>query len=42
MKARDGILVPAASTIGSPGATNRDEIRIAFVDKNGAPTAELH
>ena len=34
----DGILITAGVPLGSPGATNM--IRIAFVDKDGAPMAE--
>jgi len=34
----EGILITAGVPLGSPGATNM--IRIAFVDKDGAPMAE--
>jgi pyruvate kinase len=40
VKPRDGVLITAGIPLGSPGATNM--IRIAFVDENGAPTAEFH
>ncbi len=39
MKPNDGILITAGVPFGSPGATNM--IRIAFVDENGAPVAEV-
>jgi pyruvate kinase len=40
VKPGDGIMVTAGVPLGSPGATNM--IRIAFVDDNGAPVAEIH
>ena len=39
VKPRDGILITAGVPLGSPGATNM--IRVAFVDENGAPAAEV-
>lgn len=39
VKAGDGILIIAGVPLGTPGATNM--IRIAFVDENGAPVAEI-
>ena len=39
VKPNDGILITAGVPFGSPGATNM--IRIAFVDENGAPVAEV-
>jgi pyruvate kinase len=39
VQARDGILITAGVPLGSPGATNM--IRIAFVDDDGSPMAEI-